>query len=231
LTAFAHSGTLAPLARDWWNAITGTPPEKISEEPRTGVVQLQGAFEGTSLLMRARENRLDIRQLFVDRGTAPHALPEFADALQPFVSLSVNWLGLEARPSIQRLAFGAVMMKHFLHIEDCRSVLGDYLPSINMQTTDLRNFLYQVNRRRSSETISDLEVNRLMKWSVQHIREIVVSGDAKVAVGDPAFGAQLEIDINSDADHVGSLRSNRLVPLFQEFIGFANEITTAGDHP
>ena len=82
LTAFPESGRSAPLARDWWNAITGTPPDKITEEPRTGVVQLQGTFEGSALLMRA-DDRLDIRQLFVDPRTSSAELPLLADVLPP----------------------------------------------------------------------------------------------------------------------------------------------------
>ena len=229
LTAFPKSGRSAPLARDWWNAITGTSPERITEEPRTGVVQLRGTFEGASLFMRA-DDRLDIRQLFVESPTSPDALPVFADALPPFIKLAVKWLGLDTRPQIQRLAFGAVAIKPSAHLEDCRRVLDEYLPSIDMKTTELRDFLYQVNRRRSSETISGLEVNRLMKWSVQHIHEIVVTAGNPVAVGS-TFASRLEVDINSDSEYVGSLRPNRLVPLFQELIDLADKITMVGDHP
>ena len=75
LTIFPDEGRPASLARDWWNAITGTPPEKITEEPRTGTVQLQGQFEGSPLLMHADEGRLDIRQLLVKPQTSPAALP------------------------------------------------------------------------------------------------------------------------------------------------------------
>ena len=231
LTVFPDKGRPASLARDWWNAITGTPPEKITEEPRTGTVQLQGRFEGAPLLMHADEKRLDIRQLFVEPRTSPAALPLFTDVLPPFANLAVRWLNLDTRPPIQRLAFGAVVMKPSARIEDCRDVLDNYLPSIDMQTTELRDFLYQVNRRRSSKTISDLEVNRLMKWSVEHIQEIAVTAGSRVAVATLTFGSRLEVDINSDSEHAGSLRPNSLVPLFEEFVGLADRIMTVGDHP
>ena len=100
-----------------------------------------------------------------------------------------------------------------------------------MQTTELRDFLYQVNRRRSSKTISDLEVNRLMKWSVEHIQEIAVTAGSRVAVATLTFGSRLEVDINSDSELAGSLRPNSLVPLFEEFVGLADRIMTVGDHP
>ena len=231
LTAFPVSGRPAGLARDWWNIITGTTPEKVTEKPRTGVVQLQGTVEGTSLLMVADDNRLDVRQLFTAPRVALSALPVFHEVLQPFVELAVRWLSLETCPKLQRLAFGATVTKSAHLIEDCRSVLDGYLPSIDMQTIELRDFLYQTNRRRSSETISDLEINRLMKWSVQQIQEIVVSNGSMVSVGNLTFASRLEADINSDPEQVGSLRPNRLIPLFAEFVRLADQITTIGDHP
>lgn len=230
LTAFPESGKAAPHARNWWDAITGSPPDKITEEPRTGVVQLRGTLDGVSLLMRA-DDRLDIRQLFVTPRTSLAALPLLADAIAPFTRLAVKWLSLETRPKIQRLAFGAVVIQPSIRIEDCRNVLDSCLPSIDMKTTELRDFLYQVNRRRTSETISGLEVNRLMKWSVQHRQEIVVSAGTAVSVGDSTFASRLEVDINSAPENIGSLRPNRLVPLFEEFIDLADKIATVGDHP
>ena len=233
LSAFPESGRPAGLARDWWNAITGAPPDNVVEEPRNGIVKLRGRFEGGLLFMVADENRLDLRQRFgLDRpGAALTALPELNTALGPFVQLAQGWLRLDTHPPLQRLAFGAVVMKPSARIEDCREVLRGYLPSINMDTTELRDFLYQANRRRSAETISGLEVNRLTKWSIQGIQEIVVSGSRRVAVSDLTFGSRLELDINSDPEQGGSLRSNRLVPLFDEFVRLADEITRVGDQP
>ena len=231
LSAFPESGRPAGLARDWWNAVTGAPPENVVEEPRKGVVKLQGTFDGALLLMIADENRLDVRQLLDRPGTAPATLPDFADAVTSFVQVAIRWLNLDTVPPIQRLAFGAVVMKPSPGIEDCREVLREYLPSIDMQTTELRDFLYQVNRRRSSEAINGLEINRLMKWSVQSVQEIVVSSGTRVAVRNLTFGSRLEVDINSDPEQVGSLRPTRLVPLFEEFVRLADQIARIGDHP
>ena len=231
LTVFSDSGRPTVFARDWWNAITGTPPERISEEPRTGVVQLRGTFEGAPLLMVADENRLDMRQLFAAQRPAAPVLPEFPPAIPSFVALAVRWLALELRPPIQRLAFGAILIQPVPLLEDCRRVLAQYLPSIDMETTELRDFLYQVNRRRSSETITGLEVNRLVKWSTQRIQEIVVSAQTKVTVGDLTFATRLDVDVNSDPEQVGNLRSNRLVRLFEELVSLAQHIATTGDHP
>ncbi len=231
LTAFPGSGRPAGLARDWWNAVTGAPPENVVEEPRKGVVKLQGVLDGALLHMIADENRLDVRQVFEGSGTAPATLPEFTAALTPFVQLAIRWLNLDTVPPIQRLAFGAVVMKPSPRIEDCREVLRGYLPSIDMQTIELRDFLYQVNRRRSSEAINGVEINRLMKWSIQNVQEIVVSSGTKVTVRNLGFGSWLEVDINSDPEQVGSLIPNRLVPLFEEFVRLADEIAQIGDHP
>lgn len=230
LTAFAESGRLTPLARDWWKAVTGTPPEKIIEEPRTGVVQLQGTVGGKQLLMHA-DDRFDIRGLFVGPQGEPHARPLYADVLSPFLTLAVKWLKLKTCPPIQRLAFGAVVVLPFAEVENCRNALDGYLPSVDMQETELRDFMYQVNRRRSSNAISDLEVNRLMKWSVHSIRQVVLTAGGRITVGEPTHGSKLEVDINSDPDRVGSLEANDLVPLFREFVDLADQIMAEGDCP
>ena len=80
-------------------------------------------------------------------------------------------------------------------------------------------------------TVNGLQINRLMKWSVQHIQQIVVGASSGVVVGDSTFASQLEIDVNSDPEQVGSLPSDHLVPLFEELVRLAEEITTKGDHP
>ena len=128
LTVFPDKGRPASLARDWWNAITGTPPEKITEEPRTGTVQLQGRFEGAPLLMHADEKRLDIRQLFVEPRTSPAALPLFTDVLPPFANLAVRWLNLDTRPPIGSLRPNSLvpLFEEFVGLADRIMTVGDH---------------------------------------------------------------------------------------------------------
>ena len=225
-SAFSNAGQSAPYMRNWWYELIGTPPETISEEPRTNTVQLQGRSEGSPLLMRAVENRIDFLQQFMEQ-SAP--MPAYSDVLPSFENLAVRWLKLGSHPPINRLAFGAVVAKPANRIEECRDVLDSYLPSIDMQKTALNEFLYQVNRRRKSKTIHDLQVNRLMKWSIQTIQQIDIkpSGVSATTVG---LNSLLEVDINSAPEHTNLVNRDRLVSLLKEFVGLAEEIMTDGDH-
>ena len=141
MTTFPASRASARLARDWWNQITGTPPEKVIEEPRKGLVQLQGLFKDIPLLMIEGDDRLEIRQLFNGPPQmAPSPPPTYGKVLQPFMELAVKWLSLKTFPKLQRLAFGAAVTKPSSSLENCREVLGEYLPTIDMKKTELRDF-------------------------------------------------------------------------------------------
>ena len=230
LTVFPEGKRPVPLVREWWSATTGTPPDHVAEEPAAGAVQLQGKWGGSPLIMRADEIRLDISLLFASGPPTPtHPLN---DVLPQFNELAERWLNLEDRPPIQRLAFGTVVLKQYHRIEDCRRAMDNYLPSIDMRNINPpTDFLYQINRRRRSETILDLEVNRLMKWSVQQIQGIAITPTGRVTVAPQTFACRVEIDINSIAEHEGTLMRDRVKPLFKEFVGLADEITKKGDHP
>ena len=231
MTAFPSVGNQLLIVRDWWTSITGASPDKVTENPRTGNVQLHGTLEGTPLLMLVDPNRLDIRQRFETSRMPLFALPELGAVLSGFVKLAERWLKLDTRPKLSRLAFGAVAVQPALHLEDCRSVLDKYLPPIDMKKAGLTDFLYQVNRRRSSTAIKGLEVNRFTKWSVQQIQEVELQSASSAAISRQTFCSRLDVDINSDPEHAGILRANRLVPLFREFVTLAEQIVAKGDHP
>ena len=220
LTAFYAGSHPTSLARDWWNAVTGSPPEGILEEPRTGTVQLQGAYEDAPLVVRAERGRFDIARPFSADQPTPDTLPAFTDVLQPFVELADRWIGLKTSPPIQRLGFGASAIKRFPRIEDCRAELDGYLPSIDMQTTEPMNFMYQVNHQCVSRAVDGLSVNRITKWSFQQL---------EVAAESPTFAIQLEMDINTTAEHTGSL--DRPALLFRELASFADQFAKEGDRP
>lgn len=221
LTAFLETEEPLLLVRDWWNVITEGPPSAVLEEPQGGSMQLFGEYKNAQLHMTAERGRLDIRRPFALAQPTPDTLPSFTEALTPFVELAARWLGRDASPSVQRLALGVTVLKIFSEIEACRDVLDNYLPPVDMQLTEPRDFEYRTNRRRPSQTVSDLPVNRIAKWSINRIRE--------AAVGSPAYIIRLETDLNSDADNVGGL--DRPAELFSELADYAERLAKEGDRP
>ena len=231
LTAFPASRSAGvSLARDWWAQTAGQPPESVQEEPRKGSIQLQGKHDDGQLIMSATAERLDIRMLFRSSPDSPTSIPEYSKARGPFLKLASRWLQLEARPSIQRLAFGAVVTNtRSTDLEDCRDVLDRHLDAVDMKKTELRDFAYQVNRRRSSETVDGVEINRIAKWGISTVQDVALTSAGIPLAQRITFSPRLELDINSDPQ--AALRQNRLVQLLEEFTSLADQIIEYGDRP
>ena len=229
LTAFpAPGGPGTALARDWWVGTTGQPPESVQEEPRKGSIQLQGKHDDGQLVMSANAERLDIRKLFSSPPHARSSIPEYSKARMTFVELASRWLRLEARPQIQRLAFGVVVTSTpSSNLEDCREILGHHLPAMDMSRVELRDFMFQGNRRRSSDVMQGVEVNRVAKWAISMVQDVVITPAGLAVQQHTTFSPRLELDINSDSRN--ALRGNRLVQLFEEFATLADQIVKNGD--
>lgn len=231
LTAFpTPGGPGTALARDWWVGTTGQPPESVREEPQKGSIQLQGIHGDGQLVMGVNAERLDIRKLFSWRPDVPSSVPEYSKARGAFVELASRWLELATRPPIQRLAFGVVVTNTpSSSLDAWRGFLGHYLPAMDMARVELRDFLFQGNRRRSSDVMQDVEVNRLAKWGISTVQDVVVSSAGLAVEQRISFSPRLELDINSDSR--ATLRGNRLVQLFEEFANLADQIVEQGDCP
>lgn len=229
MTVFpAPGGPGTALVRDWWVETTGQPPERIQEDPRKGSIQLQSKHDDGQLFTTAEPERLDIRKLFHSPPDVPSSGPEYFEACEAFVELASRWLQLESLPQIVRLAFGVVVTNTpSSNLEDCREILAHYLPRIDMATVELRDFLFQGNRRRSSDVMPGVEVNRLTKWGVSAVQEVVVTPSGIAVQQHTTFSPRLELDINSVSG--ATLPGNRLGQLFKEFAKLADQIVENGD--
>lgn len=219
LTVLPETGEPLLLVRDWWNAIAGAPPFRVMEDPQGGTVELLGTHQDAVLNMQAERGRVDIRRPYAVGEQPPDTLPPLGEALTSFTELAAGWFKSDASPPIRRLALGADVLRLLPGAEDCRSVLDACLPTVDMQRTEPMGFLFQVNRRCTSKTESNLAVNRIAKWSVHQIRPMQ----------GRTYGIELEMDFNSDADHTSRLVDP--VALFEEFTHHAERFAREGDQP
>ena len=178
--------------------------------------------------MSANAERLDIRKLFSSPPDARSSVREYSKSRVTFMELASRWLQLETRPHIQRLAFGVVVTNTpSSNLEDCRGILGHHLPAMDMSRVELRDFLFQCNRRRSSDVMQGVEVNRVAKWGISMVQDVVITPAGLAVQQHTTFSPRLELDINSDSR--ATLRGNRLVQLLEEFGTLADEIVQNGD--
>ena len=155
LTAFPETEEPLLLVRDWWHAIAGGPPLREVTNPQGGTVELVGVYRDAPLGMEAQRGRVDIRRPYAMGEQPADTLPLLGETLAAFVDLTGGWLKRDGSPSIQRLALGVTALRLLPGVEDCRSALDAYLPTVDMQRTEPTGFLYQVNRRCASEAESD----------------------------------------------------------------------------
>lgn len=114
------------------------------------------------------------------------------------------------------------------------NICSDRQPYIPFADDNIRDFGYQINRRRPTKTgIPGLDINRLSKWSVVQAQPRwfnLQPGEGSIEV--PEYDAcRLELDMNTAAELKGDLTREQLTALFQELAELGKEIVEKGDVP
>jgi hypothetical protein len=214
-----------------WEELIGQPPENVTSQPRTGVQQEEGSFGGGTLSVIVQPARVDW-VLAVNNNQATNSpipsIGSFVDLLDLFANKMTDWL--ENSPPIQRLAFGSVLLLPMDDESSARQQLFAYLPLNPQNFENAQEFLYQINRPRSSISgISNLLINRLSKWSVIRWRTINFSPNISGYSQSPeGLSCCIELDINTSPDYQEDLPKEKLLQIFQ-LVDLGKEIVREGD--
>ena len=235
MTAFPTPGS-ETMARDWWESVVGEPPEHRNEQPRTGEV-VEYADRGIGRL-ELQINPASLTWIYRLAEVQPkeefEALGEFQGKCEEFTALMSKWFNLDTVPNLVRLAFGAVLIQPAQSQEEGLERLGKYIKSVEIDSVNSLDFLYQINRRRPSKlSVEGLSLNRLMKWSVGQIRVLMTNSDGRANfVPTPSESLiHLEIDINTAPDFQGEIPREYFSKVFAELVELGSEIATKGDIP
>ena len=229
LTAFPASEIPPHRVREWWQDLVGREPSNVNEEPGKGFIQVQGESRESLIHIFSDKSRLDIRMVFSKPGRPASSMPVFDAAISSFHDLAARFLSRNDLPQINRLAFGAALLKSAPRLQDCGEIIKEHLPFSDDYDIEPVDFLYQFNRRRLSRTITGMNVNRLIKWSIQQVELVTVLAQVRVPVRTTtSFAVRLELDINSALEHGNLLQRQRTRPLFEEFVGHAVQIIGVG---
>ena len=232
LTAFPAAGPPVANAEAWWLALFGTAHDKSTRNLKTGLAQLLGKVGDAYMLAIENPMSFELRQVPSDPEQPPldpDALPLYSGVVPAFQDLALRWLALADSPPLRRLAFGATLLKPVARIQQGYETLDRYLPDVNVHP-DSNDFLYQINRRRPSSAISGLPLNRLSKWSIQQMQEVILSADGHFLQKAGAFACRVELDINC-VPSKQPLPTEQVPSLFAELVAFATEIASVGDVP
>lgn len=238
LTAFPVRGT--PLTDiSWWTELVGEPAETKTIQPRVGGQTEQGEFLGAKLVNQIQPHRVDWQLQLPDQETQADTFPTvgpFLEIVERFVELMLKWLSLETCPELHRLAFGAVLVYPIESRVAGYQQLAAFLPSVKLDLEGSSDFLYQINRvRTSTSKIEGLRINRLSRWSVTALQRVDLSFeknlDMSIAKGKLVHACRLYLDINTVPEFRGPLPEKQRGSLFEELVFLAKEIASEGDIP
>jgi hypothetical protein len=240
LTAFP-SPSAQIIEPSWWRDLQGEEPENRVSQPRKGGLKEEGPFAGGNLVLGVAPTRIDwIYAQTVDEKRQSEGfvtIGSLHDSVTIFAQLMNRWFELDTCPPVQRLAFGVVMLQPVENLPAGYRQLMQYLRF--MQFDDVENtsdFLYQINRIRSSTVVPGLRINRLSKWSVAYTqRQIIsmpiVSVPTQHELRPPYFACRLELDINTVHEFQDEFHRGRLSTIFRELTELGLEIANRGDIP
>ena len=232
ITCFPSSATEFNAA-NWWQDVIGEQPENTVVRARDGFRQDEGHVNGRVIILGVQPNRIDWL-MRANQEVGELKISSFKDGLDSFLELISRWFKMGL--SLRRLAFGAVLD---LPVDDRKSgyeLIANYLPNVQLDPVGSSDFLYQINRTRNSRLdISDLEINRLSKWSVvkRGLTRFDILPETRVSLfpSSETFSCRLELDINTSADYKNDIPSDKLADVFRELVEFAKEIALKGDIP
>jgi hypothetical protein len=228
LTAFRTPALSEPGAElKKWEALVGKRPETVNETN----YGLEGEASGPFILggkLRLRWSH-GVIQWMLERSPDTDRPETFfwmnPEVLVPFKELMRRWL-IDC-PPLRRLAFGAAL---YLPVKDRREAYDHFERLLHLglkYSDDEGDLVYQYNRRRLSQSVSGVKINRLSKWTWVPL-ELRTQDDQPVRREEACL---LEVDINTAPEFQGTLPHDRYVQLFEEMVGLAVEIAARGDVP
>ncbi|WP_431014533.1 hypothetical protein [Bradyrhizobium pachyrhizi] len=221
------------LSAEQWNRLTGqVEPEQ--EQKGGGRHLFASQLLGGQLSLGAIANRCDCvlnAVITADSdddnipsvGPWPAALERFqqpAEALIQHLPFPVN-----------RMAFAPVLLNRCANRLEAYRRLASIVKSLKQPPENLRDVLFRINWPQRSTTDNGLLLNRLTTFSVLQIQlQVVVSdGGARPVVTDPTYVLRLELDLNTDPQHVAPFDVSDLVPIYRELSNLALQNAEEGE--
>ncbi|MEH1790340.1 hypothetical protein [Nostoc sp.] len=221
--------------QNWWEEISGSPPEVRSSQPRTGVKQDEGLFQDENtrgkLILAVQPSRIDwlLAIDFDPTSFNLQSVVSFSESVNSFTQLMNRWFNVS--PNLQRIAFAANTLLPFEDVKQAYEYLPGYFPLNQLDLKNAQDFIYRINRPRNFDDISDFKINRLSTWSVMTFTTFKLTNVGSYTNYLPPFNVaiRLEMDINTSTDLSGELPKDKLPKMFAQLVECAKEITLQGD--
>jgi hypothetical protein len=210
--------------------LTGNLPDQVNSNPKVGTTEEVFSSGANVVSLKQEPGRVDLVVLAAlpddpKELTGLPSLGAFDDQCQEFSDLASKiFKGFQENDvNVRRIAFGS---EAIIPVEDHQSgyiLLDKYLPFVEVDPAS-SDFLFGINRRRSSNAVQHIQVNRLSRWSVRRLLSKLTS-----EVEITFYAVHLLLDVNSVRDYEKALAGDECGRLFDEFIEFTFEILEQGD--
>jgi len=207
VSAFPISGATVVLPNSW-KEITGDDPDEISKHPPPMQSLEAGPFFVGRLSVGHQPGRIDLvlmpDQTSPSEGLQLRHVGDFGSAMDSFLPAVRKMF----RPQMvmQRLAIGAVLLHPVHSVEDGYKVLRSILPVAREIPAIASDFLLQLNVPITLNvvSISDIQINRLLRWNVARFQIMNMVGGSGVPTqivgGTEIPVVRVEMDINTPVD-------------------------------
>ena len=213
-----------------WKSVRGVEPDSIESKPHEGTLVEHGPVDGAMLLLTSGLNRRDWH-LQTPSGLQPGPTSLLiTDSTEGLFQKVLN-TSLKDLAQVIRLAFGATLSQPCQSPQEGLSILSEYLPHLNLGVYGDLDFMYRINRRRTSPSSPHVQINRVATWSLDQ----VYSGAIKIGLTPnpevtsvPSFSTRLVLDVNTVPTRTAT-SIKRYPTLFNELLQLACEIAKDGD--
>jgi len=216
----------------WWENVVGYVPDEKLEQQRQQKISYEGNFkEGKlSLEVYRSENRVNWlfkpnEPEFILAGQMP-TLGSFVETINHFVKYMQKWL-VQDIPALYRIAYGAIIVQPANTVEESYKLLSDYL-NRDFDESTTSDLMYRINRRRTSDVVDNLSINRVTTWSSYDFLIELTHQFGHMNKLLKHHTCRLELDINN-VPSKQKLDKSILPELFSEFVALGNEIAQQGD--
>jgi hypothetical protein len=230
ISAFPISG--ATVVPNSWKEITGNDPDEISKHPPPVQSLEAGPFFVGRLSVGYQPGRIDLillpDQTAQSEGLQLRHVGDFGSAMDSFLPAARKAF----RPDMvmQRLAVGAVLLHPVDSVEDGYKVLRSILPVAREIPETASDFSLQLNVpiMLSVTGISDIRINRLLKWAVARFQLMNMVGGSGVPTqivgGEEMYAVRVEMDINTPADLAVPLSHQNILDVIEHLAAQARAL-------
>lgn len=227
---------------DWAFALTNKHPDEIKSKPAEVFYSANGSgtFEefNYNYLIESQIDRIHFRMVgdpTSESISSPWiALGLLDKIIKPFSSIANKIISLNAWPNeVKRIAFGTYLLFPVDDRQHGYAELDKLLKYINMDPQNSSDFIFQINRPKSS---SYGKINRLSKWltAINSGPILIKQEDQKINAqvsSNPSYAVKAILDISTfPSDKPIATSCEKQIEILNLLVAMAFEIADKGDH-